>query len=156
MIIEIKVVLGGVLLGFAAGLMLLARGQILGCSGILFRSWNFTTYRLNVDNLFFIVGLLISGIVFNVTQAVPNPLTVFKTEPWLLFIGGMLVGGGTYLGNGCTSGHGLCGLSLWRKRSIIAVGIFFPTAIITSLIQTVNKLTVALHYFLYYYDSFNI
>ncbi|BCA93952.1 hypothetical protein TUM19329_03130 [Legionella antarctica] len=132
MIIEIKVILGGMLLGFAAGLMLLVRGQILGCSGILFRSWNVMTHRPNVDNILFILGLFISGIVFNYMQTVPNPISVFKTAPWVLFIGGILVGGGTYLGSGCTSGHGLCGLSLLRKRSITAVGIFFPTAIITS------------------------
>ncbi len=132
MIIEMKIVLGGMLLGFSAGFMLLVRGQILGCSGILFDSWNVTTYRPNVDNILFILGLLISGIVFNLTQTVPNPLSVFKTDQWTLFIGGILVGGGTYLGSGCTSGHGLCGLSLLRKRSIIAVGIFFSTAIITS------------------------
>ncbi|MGL5742719.1 MAG: YeeE/YedE family protein [Legionella sp.] len=47
-------------------------------------------------------------------------------------MGGALVGAGTYLGNGCTSGHGLCGISLLRKRSIAAVSIFFPVAIITS------------------------
>lgn len=132
MIIETNVVLGGILLGLATGIMLLVRGQILGCSGILFRAWDFTTYRLNVNNMLFILGLLLSGIIFNFTQTVPNPIGIFKTNHWLLFIGGVLVGGGTYLGGGCTSGHGLCGLSLLRKRSITAVGIFFPVAIITA------------------------
>lgn len=132
MIIEIHVVLGGILLGVAAGIMLLVRGRILGCSGILFRSWDFTTYRPNIDNISFIVGLFLSGALFNFLQTVPNPAAVFKTNYELLILGGILVGGGTYLGNGCTSGHGLCGISLLRKRSIIAVSIFFPIAIITS------------------------
>lgn len=132
MIIETHVVLGGVLLGLAAGIMLLVRGQILGCSGILFRSWDFVSYKLNIDNILFIIGLFISGLIFNFTEVIPNPTAIFKSNYWLLFIGGLLVGGGTYLGSGCTSGHGLCGVSLLRKRSLIAVGIFFPVGIITA------------------------
>ncbi|KTD72713.1 YeeE/YedE family protein [Legionella tucsonensis] len=132
MIIEINVILGGILLGIAAGIMLLVRGRILGCSGILFRAWDFTTYRPSIDNISFISGLFLSGVLFNFLQTVPNPATVFKTNYELLILGGVLVGGGTYLGKGCTSGHGLCGIALLRKRSIIAVSIFFPVAIITS------------------------
>lgn len=132
MIIEIRVVLGGILLGLATGMMLLVRGKILGCSGILFRSWDFSTYRPNIDNVLFILGLFLSGVIFNSTQVVPDPTSIFKVNPWLLILGGILVGGGTHLGNGCTSGHGLCGISLLRKRLIIAVSIFFPVAIITA------------------------
>ncbi|HHT0592751.1 TPA: YeeE/YedE family protein [Legionella anisa] len=132
MIIEKHVVLGGILLGIAAGIMLLVRGRVLGCSGILFRSWNFTTCRPNIDNISFLVGLFLSGVLFNFFQTVPNPNSVFKTNHELLILGGVLVGGGAYLSNGCTSGHGLCGISLLRKRSLIAVSIFFPVAIITS------------------------
>ncbi len=127
--IGMDVILGAVLLGLASGLMLLFRGQILGCSGILFRIWDFTSYKVNVNNLMFLLGLILSGLLFNLTHIVPNPLSTFKTAPGLLFLGGILVGGGTYLGGGCTSGHGLCGLSLGRRRSIIAVAIFFPVAI---------------------------
>ncbi|KTD10951.1 transmembrane protein [Legionella gratiana] len=132
MIIELKVILGGILLGLAAGGMLLIQGKILGCSGILFRSWDFTTYRPNRDNLLFLAGLFLAGLLFNLTQDVPNPTAVFKTNYGLMFLGGVFVGGGTFLGSGCTSGHGLCGLSLLRKRSMIAVGVFFPIAIITA------------------------
>lgn len=130
--IEIKVVFGGVLLGLATGVMLLFQGRILGCSGILFRSWDFVTYKPNINNVLFLFGLLLSGLLFNLTQNVPNPNAIFKMNYWFLFVGGILVGSGTYLGNGCTSGHGLCGLSLSRKRSIIAVGVFFPVAIMTA------------------------
>ncbi|WP_133137605.1 YeeE/YedE family protein [Legionella rowbothamii] len=129
---EINVVLGGILLGVAAGIMLLVRGKILGCSGILFRSWDLTASRPNIDNILFIMGLFLSGLLFNFIQVVPNPVIIFKTNSWLLFFGGILVGGGAYLANGCTSGHGLCGVSLLRKRSITAVSIFFPVAIITA------------------------
>lgn len=132
MIIEMHVVFGGILLGLAAGIMLLIQGKILGCSGILFRSFNFTTFRFNIDNILFIPGLFLSGLIFNFIKVVPNPTAIFQTNPWLLISGGILVGIGTYLGNGCTSGHGLCGISLLRKRSIAAVSIFFPVAIITA------------------------
>jgi uncharacterized membrane protein YedE/YeeE len=134
MIIEMQVVFGGVLLGFAAGLMFLVRGKILGCSGILFRTWDLTTQKLNTENLLFLAGLFLTGLIFNYIQNVPNPTALFKMNHWLMVLGGILVGSGTFLSNGCTSGHGLCGLSLWRKRSIIAVCIFFPVAIVTSLL----------------------
>ncbi|WP_253675060.1 hypothetical protein [Legionella micdadei] len=87
MIIEIRVVLGGILLGLATGMMLLVRGKILGCSGILFRSWDFSTYRPNIDNVLFILGLFLSGVIFNSTQVVPDPTSIFKVNPWLLILG---------------------------------------------------------------------
>ncbi|CAM2863825.1 YeeE/YedE family protein [Legionella worsleiensis] len=129
---ELKVILGGVLLGLAAGMMLLLRGQILGCSGKLFRSWDFSNRTINYDNALFIFGLILSGVIFNIVEQIPNPLALFKINSWMLFFGGVLVGGGTYLANGCTSGHGLCGMSLLRKRSFTAVALFFPSAIITA------------------------
>lgn len=132
MIFDLDVLLGGALLGLASGIMLLVQGKILGCSGILFRSLDCTSYRRNSNNILFILGLFLSGVLFNLIQTIPNPVVIFKTQPWLLLLGGGLVGGGTYLANGCTSGHGLCGISLLRKRSIVAVSIFFPVAIITS------------------------
>lgn len=132
MIIDMNIILGGILLGLASGIMLLVRGQILGCSGKLFRSWDFAGLKPNVDNLLFVSGLLLSGLILNVIQDIPNPFAVFKITPWHLFIGGLFVGGGAFLGNGCTSGHGLCGMSLLRKRSITAVAVFFPVAIITA------------------------
>lgn len=132
MFIDIYVVLGGIFLGLAAGIMLLIQGKILGCSGILFRSLDFATYRANIDNILFILGLFLSGVLFNYVRVIPDPLSIFKTNPWLMLLGGILIGGGTYLSNGCTSGHGLCGISLLRKRSIAAVFIFFPVAIITA------------------------
>lgn len=132
MTIELKVLLGGILLGLTVSLMLLVRGQILGCSGMLFRLWDFSTLRIQKDKLAFISGLILSGLIFNFIEQVPNPQSLFETSTWLLFLGGVLVGSGTFLGNGCTSGHGLCGMALMRKRSITAVLIFFSVAILTS------------------------
>ncbi|KTC83850.1 YeeE/YedE family protein [Legionella cincinnatiensis] len=132
MIIEMKVILGGIFLGSAAGMMLLIQGRILGCSGILFGAWDFTAHRPNRDKFLFLAGLFLAGLLFNLTGNVVDPTAIFKTSYWFMFLGGIFVGGGTFLGRGCTSGHGLCGLSLLRKRSMIAVGIFFPVAIITA------------------------
>ena len=86
--IELYIVLGGILLGLAAGIMLLVRGKILGCSGMLFRSLDLTTFRPNIDNILFITGLFLSGLIFNFIQTVPNPAIIFKTNYWLLFLGG--------------------------------------------------------------------
>lgn len=132
MMINIEVVLGAMLLGLGAGLMLLVRGQILGCSGILFRVWDFSSSRFKYDNLWFLLGLVLSGLITSSFYDIPDPNQIFKLSPILLFFGGVLVGVGTFLSDGCTSGHGLCGLSLMRTRSLVAVCIFFPVAIITA------------------------
>ena len=132
MVIDMKVVIGGIMMGTAAGIFLLTRGRILGCSGMVFRSLSFSKQNLDIDSLVFILGLFLCGVIYNFMFTVPNPTAVFPTSNYKFIIGGILVGIGTYLGNGCTSGHGLCGMSLLRKRSILAVCLFFPTAIITS------------------------
>lgn len=123
-------VLGGALIGLAAGLFMLLRGRIAGCSGLLFVTVFPAT--INKDALSFIIGLLISGLL----AVIFLPLTALEDYPtpsyWYFFIGGILVGIGTYLGRGCTSGHGLCGLALYNKRSLVAVVLFFSIAILTA------------------------
>ena len=65
-----------------------------------------------------------------------KPLSpVIETSPWMLIIAGVLVGAGTRLGSGCTSGHGICGLARLSRRSIVAVLVFMATAFITVYIQ---------------------
>lgn len=130
--IEMKIVLGGILLGLASGVMLLVRGRILGCSGMIFRSTGLSHENIDVDSVLFVLGLFLSGLIYNFTSNITNPTILFNLNLYLLFIGGLFVGAGTYIGNGCTSGHGLCGMALMRKRSIVAVAIFFPTAIIVA------------------------
>lgn len=131
---ELQIILGGILLGLSVGSYLLVRGRILGCSGMIFRLASLSKSNMDADTVLFVIGLFLSGVIYNYFFAVPNPNAVFKLSYSTLFIGGLFVGAGTFLGNGCTSGHGLCGLSLMRKRSFIAVGIFFPLAIIVSWI----------------------
>lgn len=132
--ISIQVVIGGILLGLASGLLLLIRGKILGCSGMIFRCMDLSKSNLEFDSIFFVLGLFLSGLGYYFYQHVPNPNAIFQTSLWVFFIGGIFTGAGTFIGNGCTSGHGLCGMALMRKRSIVAVSCFFPVAILTAWI----------------------
>jgi uncharacterized protein len=129
---NINVVYGGLLLGVAAGLMMLLRGRILGCSGMIFKIASFYKTTLDNDSAYFMIGVFMSGLIYYLFNTIPNPLGPIKVSYLVFFFGGLLVGVGTYIGSGCTSGHGLCGIALLRKRSIIAVSLFFPIAMVTS------------------------
>jgi uncharacterized membrane protein YedE/YeeE len=119
---------GGMIIGAAAGLLMLGAGKIMGASAILGgaiahraadRGW-----RIGV-----LAGILLAPSVFALFSRGGAP--VFTT-PWpLLVVSGLLVGFGTRLGSGCTSGHGICGLSRLSPRSAVATGIFLVTAIAT-------------------------
>ena len=120
---------GGVLIGVSAVLLLAFNGRIAGISGILSgallgsaadRRWRSA----------FLVGLLLGGGIYEYWLAlVPTPTAKFS--PWTMLLGGVLVGLGTRLGNGCTSGHGVCGLGRLSVRSLVAVVTFLSTAMMT-------------------------
>jgi uncharacterized protein len=126
----VSALIGGALIGLAATLLLWALGRIAGISGILGgaierrgdRSWR----------LAFLVGLVAgAGAWFFASGAVPRegfPL------PWLL-AAGLLVGFGTRVGNGCTSGHGICGLARWSRRSLVATSVFMGAAAATVFVM---------------------
>lgn len=118
---------GGLLIGLTATVYLLTIGKVIGISGILSQLL-FTKDRFLP--FLFIAGLIIGGSAYGVLteQTVPFPEV---RSPWLLIISGLLVGYGTRLGGGCTSGHGVCGISRFSPRSIIATLTFMATAIIT-------------------------
>ncbi|MEL0636732.1 YeeE/YedE thiosulfate transporter family protein [Marinomonas sp. TI.3.20] len=118
---------GGLLIGLAAAIYLITTGKVLGISGILSQAM-FQQKRF--IPLVFLVGLVIGGSAYGTltNQTVPFPDV---RSPFLLIISGLLVGYGTRLGSGCTSGHGVCGLARLSPRSIVATGIFMATAIIT-------------------------
>jgi uncharacterized protein len=110
--------LGGALIGLASVLMLLFNGRILGISGIvggiLMPSREGKQWRIA-----FLAGLLLGGLV--VSALVSNPFAMGLSRSWAsLVAAGLLVGFGTRLGNGCTSGHGICGVSRLSPRSILA------------------------------------
>lgn len=120
--------MGGVLIGLSASLLLLLNGRIAGISGIvsgLARSPRSGELAWRVAFLF---GLMVAGALamHQLGQSAPSPARL----PVLL-LAGLLVGFGTSMGNGCTSGHGVCGLGRLSKRSLVAVVTFMATAIVT-------------------------
>ncbi|VXC72174.1 conserved membrane hypothetical protein [Enterobacterales bacterium 8AC] len=120
--------LGGVLIGCAAWILILFCGRIAGISGIiggvLSRGTPDRGWRLA-----FLVGIIISPLLY----ALVCPLPVIEvTASWpILIISGLLVGIGTRYGSGCTSGHGVCGLSRLSSRSLVATLTFMGVAFIT-------------------------
>lgn len=116
---------GGLLIGLAAVLLALLNGRIAGISGILsglLRPWQGEwPWRLA-----FIVGLLAA------TLLVARPEIHIEASTPMLIMAGLLVGFGTRLGSGCTSGHGVCGLSRLSMRSLVATGLFMAAAVVTN------------------------
>lgn len=118
---------GGALIGLAAAVVLVVHGRIAGISGILGRALEAGDGRR--FRLGFVAGLVVTGAI----AAVIAPSAFGSAVRGLpaLALAGLLVGVGTTLGNGCTSGHGVCGISRLSPRSIIAVATFMVTAAIT-------------------------
>lgn len=108
---------GGVLIGLAVALLLLAKGRIAGVSGIV--GGLLSPQRGNVAwRLAFIAGLLAAPLMYGLFAVLPESRI---DAGWpLLLVAGLLVGFGTRLGSGCTSGHGVCGMSRLSPRSILA------------------------------------
>ncbi len=121
--------LGGVLIGLAATILLFFNGKISGISGILGGALRAPT-KENYWRYFFILGLVLGGPFLNLFYP-----QFFKYEPPMgltsAIIGGLIVGYSTRLGSGCTSGHGVCGLARFSKRSLVATATFMISAIIT-------------------------
>jgi uncharacterized protein len=126
--------LGGVLIGVSAVMLMALSGRIAGVSGILGgllpprpatdRSWR----------LAFIAGLVAAPVILRLVTGVPYVGAPAVGLPMLL-LAGLLVGIGTALGSGCTSGHGICGLSRLSPRSLVAVAIFMATALATVFVM---------------------
>jgi uncharacterized protein len=121
--------MGGLLIGLAVTLMMLLNGRIAGISsivsGLLTPKSGDTGWRAA-----FVVGLLLGALAFILAVGGPTPVDVLASPPAIL-IGGLLVGFGTRMGSGCTSGHGLCGIARFSRRSIVATAVFFGVAMLT-------------------------
>ena len=125
-------VVGGALIAVGLAVVLIGTGRIAGLCGITAgiirptggdRSWRVS----------FLVAALAVGAVFEL--AAPATFDAGPVHPlWLIAISGGLVGVGTRLANGCTSGHGLCGLGRFSKRSLVATCTFFGIAVVTATI----------------------
>ncbi|MDJ0977589.1 MAG: YeeE/YedE thiosulfate transporter family protein [Erythrobacter sp.] len=117
---------GGLLIGFAAALLLIFSGRIAGISGIVARATGISNSGMPVGQaLAFIVGLPVGAVVFGSWMRSPE-IAVTSSVP-LLITAGLLVGFGTRMGNGCTSGHGVCGVSRLSPRSLVATASFIFT-----------------------------
>jgi uncharacterized membrane protein YedE/YeeE len=121
--------IGGLLIGLAVALMLLLNGRMAGVSGIVGGLVN-PKAGDSGWRAAFVMGLPLGAIVYILAAGGPTPVDVLASPPAIL-IGGLLVGFGTRMGSGCTSGHGLCGLALFSLRSVVATAVFFGVAMVT-------------------------
>jgi LPXTG-motif cell wall-anchored protein len=120
---------GGLLIGLAVALMMLVNGRIAGISnivgGLLTPKTGDTGWRVA-----FVVGLLLGALGYTLAAGATAPVDVLASPPVIL-VGGLLVGFGTRMGSGCTSGHGLCGIARFSRRSVVATAVFFGVAMLT-------------------------
>ncbi|MBV7258470.1 YeeE/YedE family protein [Erythrobacter crassostreae] len=122
--------LGGILIGAAAALMLLGSGRIAGISGIAARALTLNKSSLPIPAAWlFLAGLVFAA--FLIDAYVVPVQSSFPPSTALLVAGGLLVGVGTQLGSGCTSGHGVCGMSRLSPRSLIATATFITSGMAT-------------------------
>lgn len=132
----VSALLGGALIGTAATFLLALHGKIAGISGITKGAVIAPDPGERHWRMFFILGLLGGGLLTFLwtPEVTAAPLTL---NPWQMVIGGLLVGVGTSMGNGCTSGHGICGLARRSPRSLAAVLTFMGVGIVTLLLMNV-------------------
>lgn len=129
----VSAAIGGALIGLAAVLLMALNGRIAGVSGIVAGIMAPLRGEGRADlswRLAFVAGLVLAPLIVSafrgeiVVVSTPHPL-------WMMGLGGLLVGYGTRLGSGCTSGHGVCGVARLSKRSFAATAMFMTTAIAT-------------------------
>lgn len=125
--------LGGVLIGLSAVLLMLTDGRIAGISGIV--GSLFPPYRDKAlaRSLAFILGLVFAPLVANSITDQPIQQSISSNIP-LMIAAGLLVGFGSVWGSGCTSGHGVCGIARFSPRSFLATAIFLATGFVTVFI----------------------
>ena len=122
--------IGGLLIGLAAAIMLLGLGRIAGVSGLAARATGIAdTGAPRGIALAFVIGLPLGA--FLIAKLAGGVTTKFPVSIWPLIIGGLLVGFGTRLGSGCTSGHGVCGMSRLSPRSLVATALFMASGFVT-------------------------
>lgn len=125
----VSALIGGLLIGASAALFLVLNGRIAGISGILGGLLHSTRSEIGW-RLPFLVGLLIAPLVYVAFGGTLPPVVLHASLP-LLMVAGLIVGFGTRLGSGCTSGHGVCGIGRGSPRSLAATLVFMATATAT-------------------------
>jgi hypothetical protein len=118
----ISATIGGLLIGLSAVLLMGLNGRIAGISGV-FSGAVFAEAGDKLWRGLFVLGLVAAPALWTLVQGAPPPFEITPSWP-LIIAGGLLVGFGTRLGSGCTSGHGVCGLSRLSTRSMTSVALF--------------------------------
>jgi uncharacterized membrane protein YedE/YeeE len=121
---------GGLMIGLAAAIFLLGVGRIAGISGIAgsaLRPWGRLEWG---EDLAFLAGLVVTPLVL--AAIVGAPKIGVDSTPLLVIAGGLLVGYGTRMGSGCTSGHGVCGVTRLSPRSLAATGVFMAVGVLAA------------------------
>jgi uncharacterized membrane protein YedE/YeeE len=129
----VQALVGGALIALSLAIMLIATGRIAGLSGIF--AGFFAGKRGDwAWRAWFVTGMMITGVAFQLAR--PETFDSGARIPlWLVAVSGAVVGIGTRASNGCTSGHGLCGISRLSKRSIVATLVFFAFGVATATIS---------------------
>ncbi len=122
--------LGGALIGVSVSLMLLWNGRVTGISGIVYSAAVKPTKGDRDWRWSFIAGMLGGGFLLQIIYPKAFEGNLLSAN-WTLVVGGLLVGFGTVLGNGCTSGHGVCGISRLSPRSLLATITFMGAGILS-------------------------
>ena len=125
---------GGLLIGFSAVLLMLFEGRIAGISGIVSRLFPPYTDNRFLSRAGFVLGLLAAPFLYLLFTGALPAITV-SSDPVLMMSAGLLVGFGAVLGSGCTSGHGVCGISRLSPRSLLATALFITAGFITVFIM---------------------
>ena len=127
----ISALTGGLLIGSSVALFFILKGRMIGISGI---ASNFLISKDNrIDNFLFLVGLILGPLIYNLISGKEINISISDSLV-LLIIAGVMVGFGTKLSSGCTSGHGISGISRFSLRSIIATITFMLVGMLTVLI----------------------
>ena len=132
--------IGGALIGIAASLLLISIGRVAGVSGILGGAL-FGKYFVRGEKVWrfaFLGGLFCGGLVLSAVRPEAFEDLSGRSLAWVA-IAGLLVGFGTSMGSGCTSGHGVCGISRLSTRSVIATVIFMVAGVVTVTLMSVLK-----------------
>ena len=130
----ISALTGGLIIGFSVFLFFILNGRMTGVSGI---ASNFLISKNNrIDNLLFLIGLILGPLIYSYFTKQKIEISITNSL-FLLIGGGILVGLGTRISGGCTSGHGISGIGRFSLRSIIATITFMIVGILTVLIKSI-------------------
>ena len=125
--------LGGLIIGMAVAILYLMRGNYTGISGIYFNVISVNKSGF-LWRFLFITGLIIGPVILSFFSYTDLGFEMPNTNPIIVILGGLLVGYGTQLGSGCTSGHGVCGIGRLSIRSIVGTCMFVGAGVITVFI----------------------